>query len=89
VLSETSVVVSLEDDIPYRGGSELIERMEAAITRDRGPIDVAGPRLFWTDSAQDLRQLKASVLKGFKAATPSEPRGQMSVDNITYDVWPL
>jgi hypothetical protein len=48
-----------------------------------------GPRLFWTDSAQDLRQLKASVQKGFKAASGSEPRGQMSVDNITYDVWPL
>src|ERR1700716_4150064 len=43
--------LDLQDDIPYREGSELVDRLEAAVENDKQAIDMSHPRMFWKDDA--------------------------------------
>lgn len=43
---------------PYRNGRELANLYAKAVEHDTGFIDASQPRLFWTDSADDVADLR-------------------------------
>jgi hypothetical protein len=54
----------LADDLPYRDGAELLDRHYGAAQSDSALIDLARPRLYWTD--RDQGDLSAILRADFR-----------------------
>jgi hypothetical protein len=68
-----AVFDGLKKDIRYRQGSELHYLLGKAIEKDAKVIDMSGPRLFWSGSAEDTAALTTVAMEGMRALMQSKP----------------
>jgi hypothetical protein len=74
--------LQLTHDISYKEGAELIQRYEAAVESDAEILDTARPRLYWTDSAEDLASLKALLQAEVPKVTAGKPVHPVHVQQV-------
>ncbi|KXF57190.1 hypothetical protein AXA44_30875 [Rhodococcus sp. SC4] len=73
------IYLALVDDIPYQDGEELLGRYEEAVAADSTIIDTTQSRHYWTDNADDERQLARALKTDAKTFNREEPDFEQSI----------
>lgn len=69
----------LKKNWPYKNGRELENLYAKAVEHDTGFIDASQPRLFWTDSANDVADLRQRFVDGQQQLSQRAPDYRINV----------
>lgn len=73
---------SMVADHRYREGTELAELLKEAIVADRSAIEASAPPLFWDESLEGQRALRAAATRVQRTLSKKEPAGERIIQGF-------